>query len=910
MLNIIRCPRPEEKRAHFTKFDPRLETWVVSDLQSKWHLQKVLLAKHRVLEETAVMRATELWRHFAFQLEPDLRILSVELAQTLSWNWIEPMNLPWARSPQAVQVVLNQMQMWMSIFSDPQHPEIMSEWFRDNPEAYVRWGHWFELCADIWRRCVERNLVMVSWLPAVILNRDLSELRWENPLMFDLGPQISQVEGLLVRELGKLFSVSVIYPDAAWAGLMKNALRPYAGILAEGSRVDSAWEPSVDQRLEFGRFSTQLAEVKDTVARVRDWLDKGVAAQKIAIVAPDIEHYWPVLRMYLEQEGIAVAKPNAARIGSFIEMAQWIAALRTALNKISAEDLEVYFFTQQDQPRLSFDEFRVLFSHVYDALDLNRARRLFEATAAPLPNEPVKLQEFLAWSMKFWNAGAETTRFVHLLQVLGQEVPRELTLLPRQWLSYFEGLLARREMNLSAAEENGIWCVSLSSTDWLDLSHGVFLNLCEGSLRRIENSQVGVGEAQKIFTDTGFALGATDRQELEFEFLWFLSRTWSEVQLNFAGTDFQGGVLTPSRLWMWVGFANEKLKKDPESPRTTRWDEIQRQPVDKLSALRGLTTAHTVGLELGLARDSSTVVNTWKADPEVRISASSLERFWMCPFMFAAQRKLKLADDPALDLDLDRRTRGNLLHAIVEQLMTEPLRWEWSDQELHALVDAVRERQKINVGDERLWPAIRSQHVSLGRMFLVFERSWRERFPATKTVGRETDFKSYWDMEQGAPSSTLSPITLSGRLDRIDVDSQGRYALIDYKASANQLTNWKTWLAKNDIQLALYSLLLELGMVGLASGPVVAANYYVVKDSDRRKGFYLLDPESELYSSEDGHRNFISEAEKADLFVKIREQIQSALVKITAGELNPNPEDKKICSDCAWRTLCRAPHLN
>src|SRR4051812_45939707 len=118
MLELIRCPQPERKRAQFSSFDPLDRTWVVSDLQSKWHLQKVLLEKHRVLEESAVMRATELWKLFAFQLEPDLRILSSELAQTLFWNWIEPMQLPWARSPQAVQVVLNQMQMWMSIFSD------------------------------------------------------------------------------------------------------------------------------------------------------------------------------------------------------------------------------------------------------------------------------------------------------------------------------------------------------------------------------------------------------------------------------------------------------------------------------------------------------------------------------------------------------------------------------------------------------------------------------------------------------------------------------------------------------------------------------------------------------------------------------------------------------------------------
>jgi ATP-dependent helicase/nuclease subunit B len=151
VLEIISCSQPEEKRELFAGFDPAGQSWVVSDLQSKWHLQRDLLSTHGVLEEQAVKRATELWRHFAFQLVPEFRVLSNELAQTLFWNWIQPMNLPWARSPQAIPVLLNQMQMWMSIFADPQHEEIMAQWFADNQESYVRWGHWFELCAEIWR---------------------------------------------------------------------------------------------------------------------------------------------------------------------------------------------------------------------------------------------------------------------------------------------------------------------------------------------------------------------------------------------------------------------------------------------------------------------------------------------------------------------------------------------------------------------------------------------------------------------------------------------------------------------------------------------------------------------------------------------------------------------------------------
>ena len=81
---------------------------------------------HTLPEDQAVLRATELWAHLAFQLRPDLRILSNELAQTLFWKWLEPMKLPWASSPQAVPVVLKHMQMWMSIFAQSDCPSFAS----------------------------------------------------------------------------------------------------------------------------------------------------------------------------------------------------------------------------------------------------------------------------------------------------------------------------------------------------------------------------------------------------------------------------------------------------------------------------------------------------------------------------------------------------------------------------------------------------------------------------------------------------------------------------------------------------------------------------------------------------------------------------------------------------------------
>jgi len=899
VLEVVRRNSPEEKRLLFTEVDADRDTWIVSDLQSKWHLQKELIQKRGVLEQTAVLRATELWQRLAFQVAPQLHPLSNELAQTLFWNWIQEMNLPWARSPQAVPVVLNQMQMWMGIFSDPHFEDIMSQWFKDNQESYVRWGHWFELCSAIWNRCQEQNYVMVSWLPAVLLSEDLGRLKWRRSLTFDLGPQISQVEGQLIKELGRHLDVRVIYPEAPWLSLMKNTLRPYEALLSEADSGDPSWQPSVEEHIGFGRFSTQLAEAKDAVAQVRDWLEQGIEPQKIALVAPDIEEYWPALRLYLKEEGVPVCKPLSAKLGGFLETAQWLSILRTVMAKVTSNDLEVFFFAQQKTPRLSFDQFKVLFSHIYDSADLQRAHHFFAANKMPPAQELLSVSEFLAWSLRYWDAEAGQQRLLALLQVIGKEVPRSLTLKSSQWLSYLEGILARRELNLEAANEGGIWCVSLSSADWLPVTHAIFLNLNEGALRSVESSPVSSTEGQRIFTDTGYAVGTTDRQELEFEFLWFLQKKWKALRLCFSSTDFQGKVLTPSKLWMWAGFLSGQLKHQPEAPRLTLWDELQDQTIEELGQARGFSAERVAQLTTGLKRDVDIAVNTWGAGRPQRLSASSLERYFMCPFVFASERQLKLSDDPALDLDLDRRTRGVLLHALVDRLGTEPFQPIWTDDELLALIEEVRQSEKIQLGEERLWPAIRAQHMRLARQFLTFEADWRRRFPATKTVARELAFETAW-----------GEALMAGRMDRVDADAQGRYAVIDYKAGSGNLRNWKSWAANHDIQMALYALLIEEGKTTLPAGPVAAANYYVVKEMDRRKGFHVKDESSELYSCKDRHYNFISESEKQELFTSVRQSIDQAITDISGGRLNPQPEDVKICTACSWRSLCRAPHLN
>jgi hypothetical protein len=62
MLEIWACESPERKQELFERANTQTDSWIVSDLQSKWHLQRKWLDRDGVLDQTAVLRAGELWR--------------------------------------------------------------------------------------------------------------------------------------------------------------------------------------------------------------------------------------------------------------------------------------------------------------------------------------------------------------------------------------------------------------------------------------------------------------------------------------------------------------------------------------------------------------------------------------------------------------------------------------------------------------------------------------------------------------------------------------------------------------------------------------------------------------------------------------------------------------------------------
>ena len=184
--------------------------------------------------------------------------------------------------------------------------------------------------------------------------------------------------------------------------------------------------------------------------------------------------------------------------------------------------------------------------------------------------------------------------------------------------------------------------------------------------------------------------------------------------------------------------------------------------------------------------------------PVAELSASAYEDLRRCPYRFFALRQLGLKEQDELDAEVDKRDFGNWLHAVLaafhESLQESfeppgPLRLKLID----ICAEEVTKDMRLEDGEflpfAAAWPQVRdgylawlAQHEAGGATFVSSESS--HRVP-------------------------LGPLTLIGRIDRIDLLADGTRLVVDYKTEALEKSKRRVAVPGEDTQLAFYGALLE-----------------------------------------------------------------------------------------------------
>jgi ATP-dependent helicase/nuclease subunit B len=252
-----------------------------------------------------------------------------------------------------------------------------------------------------------------------------------------------------------------------------------------------------------------------------------------------------------------------------------------------------------------------------------------------------------------------------------------------------------------------------------------------------------------------------------------------------------------------------------------------------------------------------------------KISASAYNSLAACPYQFFAQRMLGLSALEELSDLPQKRDYGDWLHKILKNYH-----------------DAVRE-QKVplperaallrQISDEIFGGVLNKNAAALG-----YYMRWQKAMPAYLDWANERESEG-WQIEAAEKwfEKRLQwpggEVTLHGRIDRIDSNDAGEWAVLDYKTSNLSALRGKLG-QREDHQLAFYGL--------LADRPVAAAHYVALEPLKEKTGDVAAPNYGEWQQ-------------------QLSAQIVNNLRAIGQGAALPAAGIEAVCVYCDVRGLCR-----
>lgn len=254
----------------------------------------------------------------------------------------------------------------------------------------------------------------------------------------------------------------------------------------------------------------------------------------------------------------------------------------------------------------------------------------------------------------------------------------------------------------------------------------------------------------------------------------------------------------------------------------------------------------------------------WSADDEVRVSPSTVEWLTRCPLRWLVER---LGGTDSIELP---SLTGTLVHALAQAAA------EGADAEA---LKAALDRAWVAVDAGAPWFS-RREKQRVERMVDTF-RSWLacSRFELTQ-VAVEQDVDIRPQRSPGGPW-----LRIRGRVDRLEVDVEGRPVIVDIKTAKSPVSAAE---AARHPQLALYQLAVALGAFdrdGLPSDPGGARLLYVAEEHSKTGAVQRVAPP---LSDED--------------VVAWLEVVRDAARACTGPEYTAS--ENADCSRCPARTCC------
>ena len=294
---------------------------------------------------------------------------------------------------------------------------------------------------------------------------------------------------------------------------------------------------------------------------------------------------------------------------------------------------------------------------------------------------------------------------------------------------------------------------------------------------------------------------------------------------------------------------------------------------------------------LTITRDA--VAPPWRATTPLRGGAAILQNQAACPFRAFALHRLSAKAIESPHDGFDYRERGQLVHDTLATFWTslpEPTRdalVATSGSQRHELLSAAAEAAQLRLQRRRGTFSAALTGLESARLVRVIEQ-WLQHEAGTRSAFRVVAIEDARTMQVG-------PLTVTGRLDRVDEGADGAHIVIDYKTGGTKNPGWLE-ARPDEPQLPLYLTASEPTAQAIALARVRTGDV----------GFSALAAEPDLLP---GRSNLQWKAEHASWSALVdhwSDVLARLAIKFAAGDAAVDPKRlPQTCRYCDLPTLCR-----
>ena len=288
-------------------------------------------------------------------------------------------------------------------------------------------------------------------------------------------------------------------------------------------------------------------------------------------------------------------------------------------------------------------------------------------------------------------------------------------------------------------------------------------------------------------------------------------------------------------------------------------------------------------------------------------SASSLQKYINCPFVYFSEYVLGLKSEDDLDLEPNGMLKGNLYHNSLEKFLDQPDIKEsniWS-----FMKDEVNKKYNHWSDLDFIQQQLKTSSLKLQKyIYKDFHMKFTE---GRKTIFKELVFECYLNIQSlkfNKKQLDLSDIKLIGKIDRVDINDDKVY-ILDYKLSSGK--SFGDWKKDYLIQMPLYGLMFLDGVLPI-EGELAQLSYIIINDEFKFKNGLSVNYKDPKYNLGLTLNRATSQSDAQALEKELntfRDLIKQVILGISKAEFDPAPLNIKSCSKCDWKDSCHAKHL-